>query len=221
MQQVSQQILSRTTLENIILEFGLYAEERRHAVMEDVVENMRKDVAITPQSDSTLRVAFVGGDARTVVKVTQRLVSLLIQAHMQDREKLAEQTDEFIKGQIERLRTRLIEQKQQLNAARHSGSPQAETMAIEYDVLQTTFKDLLTKQEDARMSANLERRQIGEQLRLIEPPRVAERPFSPDRRLYAGIGAVAGLAAALLLSLVFRWTRLRGTTERRAVPAEA
>ena len=189
--------------------------------MEDVVERMRKDIDITPQSDNTFRVGFVGEDARSVMKVTQRLVSLLIQENMQDRAVLAEQTDEFIKSQLARLRTRLIEQKQQLNAARQSGSPQAETMAIEYDVLQATFKDLLTKQEDARMSANLERRQIGEQLRLLEPPRVAEGPFSPDRRIYMGVGAAAGLAAALLVSLVFAGLAWRRTAERRAVPVEA
>ena len=83
---------------------------------------------------------------------------------------LAEQTNEFIQGQLEDLRTRLIRQKQQLNAARHAGSPQAETLAIEYEVLEATFKDLLTKLEESRMSVNLDRHQIGEQFTLLDPP---------------------------------------------------
>ena len=94
-------------------------------------------------------------------------------------------------------------------------------MAIESEVLEATFTDLLTKLEESRMSVNLERRQIGEQFTLLDTARVAERPFSPDRRIYAGIGAVAGLAAGLLLSFVIRWTRLRGKTQQRAVPVEA
>ena len=186
--------------------------------MEEVVERMRNDIDITLQSDNTFRVGFVGGDAPEVMKVTQRLVSLLIQENVQDRALLAEQTDEFIKSQLEDLRTRLIRQKQQLNAARQSGSPQAETMAIEYDVLQATFKDLLTKLEESRMSANLERRQIGEQFKLVDAPRVAEGPFSPDRRIYAGVGAAAGLAAGLLLSFAIRWTRLRGGRNNKRLP---
>ena len=48
---------------------------------------------------------------------------------------------------------------------------------------------------------------MAEQLTLLEPAREAERPFSPDRRIYAGTGAVAGLAANLLLSFVTLRTR--------------
>ena len=108
--------------------------------------------------------------------------------------------NQFLEAQLEGLRTRLIRQKQQLNAARHAGSPQAETMAIESEVLEATFRDLLTKLEDSQLASNLEHRQIGEQFKLLDPARVAEGPFSPDRRIYAGVGAVAGLAAGLRLS---------------------
>ena len=134
---------------------------------------------------------------------------------------LAESTNEFLQAQLEELRTRLIRQKQQLNAARHAGSPEAETMAIESEVLEATLKDVLTKLEDSQLATSLERRQIGEQFTLLDTARVAERPFSPDRRIYAGIGAVAGLAVGLLLSFVIRWTRLRGKTQPRALPVEA
>jgi uncharacterized protein involved in exopolysaccharide biosynthesis len=221
LQSLGQVILSRTSLESIIQEFGLYAEERRHAVMEDVVRKFRKDVDIAPQSDSTFRVSFVGGDARKVQQVVQKLTLLIIQENVQNRALLAEQTDEFLKSQLSALRSRLIEQKQELDRARQSGSPQAETLALEYDVLQTTFKDLLTKQEESYMAANLERRQIGETFILIDPARLAETPVSPDRRIYAGVGAAAGLAVACLLSFVVRWTRSRGKMQPRAVPVEA
>jgi len=220
-QLLSQVVLSRTSLEHIINEFGLYGEERQHAFMQLVVEKMNKDVEITLQSDNTLRVGFVGSDASTVMKVTQRLASLVIQESLQDRITLAEHTDAFLHSQLEDLRRRLIEHKQQLNAARQSGSPEAETLAIEDDALRTTFNDLLTRQQEARMSANLERAQLGEAIKVLDPARVAERPFSPDRRIYAGVGAAAGLAAGLLLSIVGRWTRFRGTTPHRALAVDA
>ena len=48
-------ILSRTRLERMIQEFNLYPEERRHATMEDVVENMRKNVDIDTNFRATTR----------------------------------------------------------------------------------------------------------------------------------------------------------------------
>src|ERR1051326_7574214 len=44
LRSITQQILSRTRLEQIIKEFNLYSEERRTGIMEDVVERMRKDI---------------------------------------------------------------------------------------------------------------------------------------------------------------------------------
>ena len=52
------------------------------------------------------------------------------------------------------------------------------------------------------MSANLERRQIGEQFKLIDPPRLPDRPIAPDWRQYVGIGAGAGAAIVLLIMLL-------------------
>ena len=94
-------------------------------------------------------------------------------------------------------------------------------MAIESEALEASFKDVLAKLEESRMSVNLEQRQIGEQFKLLESARVAERPFSPDRRAYAGSGGVAGLAASLLLSFAIRWTRARRAAQHRAVTVEA
>jgi hypothetical protein len=53
LQSLSQMVLSRRSLESVVREFGLYGEERQHAPMEAVIENMRKDIDITPQSDNT------------------------------------------------------------------------------------------------------------------------------------------------------------------------
>ena len=78
LQSIGQMILSRTRLERMIQEFNLYAEERRHALMEDVIEIMRKNVDFTPQSDDSFRVGFVGTEPRTVMKVAERLAALFI-----------------------------------------------------------------------------------------------------------------------------------------------
>lgn len=63
----------------------------------------------------------------------------------------------------------------------------------DYDIINDKYRGLLQKREEARISANLERRQVGEQFNVIDPARLAERPFSPDRFRLNLAGAALGL----------------------------
>jgi uncharacterized protein involved in exopolysaccharide biosynthesis len=73
----------------------------------------------------------------------------------------------------------------------------------DYSTLQTTYASLLTKKEESEIAADLEKRQIGEQLQLIDPARLPDKPASPNRKRYNLIGLLAGLAiGAGLLALV-------------------
>ena len=82
--------------------------------------------------------------------------------------------------------------------ARAQAAPTRESELTElmrdYGPLQGLYSGLLSKKEDARIAANLERRQIGEQFRILDPARLPERPFSPDRLLITLSGVRAGLA---------------------------
>jgi polysaccharide chain length determinant protein (PEP-CTERM system associated) len=81
----------------------------------------------------------------------------------------------------------------------------------DYETLQATYTSLLAKKEDSQMAANLERRQIGEQFKILDPARLPERPFSPNRPQIALIGALAGLALGLGLAglMEYRDTTLK------------
>src|SRR3954462_15453873 len=46
LQSITQQILSRTRLERIIQDFNLYPHVRQVGIMEDVLDAMRKDIAV-------------------------------------------------------------------------------------------------------------------------------------------------------------------------------
>lgn len=215
LQSISQQVLSRTRLERIINEFDLYKEERRAGVMEEIVDRMRKNIEMKVEGGDTFAVGFIGTDPRTVMKVTERLASLFIEENLRDRETLAEGTNQFLLAQLEGARRRLVETNKQVRAAKEKGLPEAETLAIEYEVQQTTFKDLLTKIDESRIAANLERRQIGEQFKLLDPARLPERPIAPDWRQYVGVGAGAGAAIGVLVLLLGPTTSLR---KRRETP---
>jgi polysaccharide chain length determinant protein (PEP-CTERM system associated) len=70
----------------------------------------------------------------------------------------------------------------------------------DYGTLQTAYAALLTKREDSKIAANLERRQIGEQFRILDPASLPERPYNETERLgIMASGAIAGLALGLLL----------------------
>jgi polysaccharide chain length determinant protein (PEP-CTERM system associated) len=76
----------------------------------------------------------------------------------------------------------------------------------DYTTLQTSYQSLLAKREESKLAANLERRNIGEQFKVLDPARAPERPFSPNRPVITAIGAVAGLllGAALVLLTEYR-----------------
>jgi uncharacterized protein involved in exopolysaccharide biosynthesis len=70
----------------------------------------------------------------------------------------------------------------------------------DYETLQQTYRTLLEKKEESQISANLEKRQIGEQFKILDPARMPERPASPNRpqlSLLAFVLAIAvGFASA-------------------------
>ena len=70
----------------------------------------------------------------------------------------------------------------------------------DYRTLQTSYTSLLAKKEDSKIAANLERRQIGEQFKILDPARLPERPTSPNRTQLNLIGVAAAVAIGLLLA---------------------
>jgi polysaccharide chain length determinant protein (PEP-CTERM system associated) len=69
----------------------------------------------------------------------------------------------------------------------------------DYDTLREMYGSLLAKKEESGIAANLERRQIGEQFKLLDPARLPEKPYSPNRIAISLLGVAGGLAVGLLL----------------------
>jgi protein tyrosine kinase modulator len=111
---IQQQILSRSRLEGIVLEFNLYAKLRQLVVMEDVIQRMRKDIDVKVEHGDSFRVTYVSDDPRTAQKVTERLARLFIDENLKDREVLAEGTNQFLDAQLASAKQRLLEHEKKL-----------------------------------------------------------------------------------------------------------
>jgi polysaccharide chain length determinant protein (PEP-CTERM system associated) len=382
LRSINEQILSRSKLEPIIREFGLFVDERRKAPMEDVVARMRAEIAVTTVRGDSFRVAYTAGDPVMAMKVTERLASMYIDENLRDREVQAQGTNAFLEEQLESARKRLMDHEEKLEAYRrqYSGelpsqlqsnlsaiqsqrqalatiaesinrdrdrrlmlersltdlsAPQEDRLPVkpdpseaspeqkletareslratlarlkpdhpdvaaarrlverlergrqgapiegvpttltsdavrkarakqfqgeidavdrqiaskeadaarlkaqideyqrrvdaapsretemtelmrDYKTLQDMYTSLLAKKEDSKLSANLERAQAGEQFKILDPARVPEKPFSPNRPQIIAFGAIIGLGLGLGLAMLleFRDTSIRSDDE--------
>ena len=88
---------------------------------------------------------------------------------------------------------------------------QYKALTRDYQTALTFYNDLLNKKNQSEMATDLERRQQGEQFRVMDPPNLPEKPSFPDRPLFAagglGAGLVIGLGIALMLELKDRAIR--------------
>lgn len=75
---------------------------------------------------------------------------------------------------------------------------QMAALTRDYDTSKANYKSLLDKQIAAQMSTDMERRQKSERFEVIDPARVPEKPFKPNRKLLL----VAALAGSIVLALL-------------------
>ena len=64
----------------------------------------------------------------------------------------------------------------------------------DYQTALNFYNDLLKKHNESQMATDLERRQQGEQFRVLDPPNLPERPSFPNRPLFSFGGLGIGLA---------------------------
>jgi polysaccharide chain length determinant protein (PEP-CTERM system associated) len=85
----------------------------------------------------------------------------------------------------------------------------------DYETLQKSYTSLLAKKEDSKISSNLERQQVSEQFKTLDPARLPQKPFSPDRLKITLAGAAFGLMLGVVLAafLEYRDTSLRSEDE--------
>lgn len=99
---VTQQIMSRSSLEEIIKKFDLYEQSRRNLPMEDIVEMMRERHIKTDlqRNGDVFEVSYIGDDQEKVLKVTNALAARFIEENLRYRQEMASQTSSYIKDEL-------------------------------------------------------------------------------------------------------------------------
>jgi polysaccharide chain length determinant protein (PEP-CTERM system associated) len=116
---ISQEIMSRTRLEQIIDELKLYQGEQKTMKREEIVDLMRKNIKVelpkrTGETAGYFNIGYTGEDPRIVTLVANKLASLFIEENLKQREQQAVGTTEFLTNELASTKEKLAVQGQTL-----------------------------------------------------------------------------------------------------------
>jgi succinoglycan biosynthesis transport protein ExoP len=122
-QSLTQQILSRVKLWEIIQQFNLYSQQREKYTREELLGKMRDNIKLetisaqvgggsgrrSAQNAVTIAfsISYRGGSPGTVQKVTGTLASLYLEQNLKTREAQAQSTTKFLEAELKELNERI------------------------------------------------------------------------------------------------------------------
>jgi polysaccharide chain length determinant protein (PEP-CTERM system associated) len=151
------------------------------------------DVASTQQEIELLRARIEEGasDPGSTSYAEQNAKSEQQRAHL--RAVAAQQEIERLQAQLDEVQERI--------AATPAVAEQLDSLQRQYAQLSESYRDFSARRQQAVVQANLERKQLGEQFRILEAAYPPARPTSPNRILLLVIGGVLGIGLGAALGL--------------------
>ena len=129
LQTISQEIMSRSRILDLITHFNLYPEFRGRVPLEGLVERMRRDIQLelkemhqqtaNPGATIAFSLSYRGRDPETVAQVTNSLASMYVEANVKMRGRQATETVVLLKAQLEEMKRRQEEQERRLSEFKH------------------------------------------------------------------------------------------------------
>ena len=121
LQAMTQEVLSRTRLLELIGQFDLFAKERQGLAPEELITLIRKYIQIQPidptvghKEFNAFKISFTGDRAILAQRVTTRLTSLFIEANLKTREDQASNTTSFLQEHLNAAKEKLTQQEERL-----------------------------------------------------------------------------------------------------------
>jgi protein tyrosine kinase modulator len=189
---ISQQILSRTNLEKIIKQFGLF-KDNKNMYPEDKINSMRERVAVkqtSSRSHSTeaFVVSFIGSNPEIVMQVANKLAGFFMDENLKAREIQAIGTSKFLESELVKIKRKLEDREREIAAyrAKHMGGlpGELETNLRTLDRLQLQYSDDLDTLRDTQNDITLLKTQIS---RLREMEKTGMAVLQPDGSVVGAI----------------------------------
>ncbi len=188
---LSQQILSRTNLEKIINDFGLYSNpETANVFMEEKIQNLRKKISIDVTRDrrgaDAFSISFRGKEPHKVMKVANGLATYFIDENLKVRESQALGTSDFLQDELNSMRLKLEEVEETLKQyrIRYMGElpEQLETNLRILDRLQEQLNDRqqTLREEKARLLLIENQIQNSQEQVAVQPAVETAAPEQPS-----------------------------------------
>src|SRR5205807_953572 len=195
---MQQQILSRTRLEPVIQQFGLFPEDIKQLSMEDLVQRLREAISVTPIRAMSgtegrqlpgFNISVVYDDARLAQQICSTITSMFMEENLKLRQQLSEQTTQFLSKQLEDAKARLDEQDSKLAAFKrlHIGSlPDESNTNLNILTGLTTQLDAVTQalgraQQDKTYAESL----LEQQIETWQSSQVGQNPETLGQQLTA------------------------------------
>ena len=93
------------------------------------------------------------------------------------------------------------------------------SLTRDYDISKQNYETILEKKNNAKMSENLEKRQQGEQFKILDPANMPTKPFMPNRMKITLIGSLCSgiIGAGLILLLEYLYPYFRKPEDFRNI----
>ncbi len=123
LQSMTDQILSRGRLQQLIEQFDLYPNARASVANDELIDMMRKDIIVEPVRASArtgeltaFRISYLAPTRETAQRVVNELTSVFIDENERARNQQSVGTTNFLANQLEDARQQLADAEQKLNA---------------------------------------------------------------------------------------------------------
>jgi len=156
------------------------------------VESQMEGRSKSPQEDEKITTKILppprldSDTERLYAQLTERYNSSLLEA------KRLKEEEKELKGQMSLYQRRIED------------TPKREQEIVlltrDYELVKTNYQSLLDKKMQAQMAENLERKQKGEQFKILDPAVLPEKPIKPDRNKILLIGGLLGIVLGIGLT---------------------
>jgi len=180
---ISEQINSRTNLERIINEFHLFEDPKYEKLFnEDRIDILKKRISVNITrgrgGNDAFSISYQGDDPEKTMKIANTLASYFINENLKSRESQATSTSNFLDGELNAMRARLVAVEGKLEEHRKKYMGQLpEQLQSNLAILER----LQTQLTDRRQSLREEKNRLA----LIEQLIASPPPASPPRAVQA------------------------------------